>query len=239
MANDQNIQPEATENLSEEQLIEEAIRRGAQSAEEDIKAQFEQLKAEKEELVARIRELEEEASQKHEETDEELKERMVRLQADWENFRRRTARERIEERDRACEKLIVNILPVLDDMERALEHAQGDVQNDEQLKNFYEGMCAIYAKTLDILGKEGLEKMQPLGDAFDPNKHRAVGRVEDKDMFEESVHDVYQNGYVLGNKVIREAMVAVSFGGPLRPAETPEQVEEAEEIVEEEINNEE
>ncbi len=235
MNNDQNTHPHNSEHVSEEKLIEEAIRRGKENAEEDIKAKLEEVKAEKEKLIARIHELEDEAKEKHEETDEELKERMIRLQADWENFRRRTARERIEERERACEKLIVNILPVLDDMERALEHAQGDIENDEQLRNFYEGMCAIYAKTLDVLAKEGVEKMEPLGDPFDPNKHRAVGRVEDADMFDESVHDVYQNGYVLGNKVIREAMVAVSYGGPLRPNETAADAEKTNAVIEEEI----
>ncbi len=234
MVNDQNTQSENTENLTEEELVQEAIRRGQESAELDIKAQLEAAKAQNEELLARIRELEDERESI--ETDEDLKERMIRLQADWENFRRRTARERIEERERACEKLIVNMLPVLDDMERALDHAQSEAEGNEQLKNFCEGVLAIYAKALDILGKEGLEKMQPLGEPFDPNEHRAVGRVEDADMFEESVHDVYQNGYRMGSKVIREAMVAVSFGGPVRPAETAEEVEEVAEVVEEEIS---
>ncbi len=235
MTNDQNTHSE-NKNLTEEQLVEEAIRRGKENAEEDIKAKLEAVEAEKEKLQTRIRELEEAAESKSEESADEIKERMVRLQADWENFRRRTARERVEERERACEKLIVNILPVLDDMERALDHAQSDAESNEQLKSFCEGVYAIYAKTLDILGKEGLEKMQPLGEPFDPNEHRAVGRVEDKDMFDESVHDVYQNGYRLGSKVVREAMVAVSFGGPLRPQQTPEQAEATEEIVEEEIS---
>ncbi len=233
MLNDQNTHSE--HNDHEQKLIEEAIRRGQETAEGDLKAQLEAVHAEKEKLVARIHELEDEAKANKQETDEDLKERMIRLQADWENFRRRTARERIEERERACEKLIVNILPVLDDMERALEHAQGNIDNDEQLRNFYEGICAIYAKTLDVLAKEGVEKMEPLGDPFDPNKHRAVGRVEDQDMFDESVHDVYQNGYVLGNKVIREAMVAVSYGGPLRPDETAADAEKTEAVIEEEI----
>ena len=233
MLNDQNTHSE--HNDHEDKLVEEAIRRGQESAAGDLKAQLEAVHAEKEKLVARIHELEDEAKANKQETDEDLKERMIRLQADWENFRRRTARERIEERERACEKLIVNILPVLDDMERALEHAQGNIDNDEQLKNFYDGICAIYAKTLDVLAKEGVDKMEPLGDPFDPNKHRAVGRVEDKDMFDESVHDVYQNGYVLGNKVIREAMVAVSYGGPLRPEETAAEAEKTEAVIEEEI----
>ncbi len=233
MTYDQNTHSEHDEQ--EQKLIDEAIRRGQESAEGDFKSKFEAVNAEKEKLIARIHELEDEAKEAKKDTDEELKERMIRLQADWENFRRRTARERIEERERACEKLIVNILPVLDDMERALEHAQGDIDNDEQLRNFYEGMCAIYAKTLDVLAKEGVEKMEPLGDPFDPNKHRAVGRVEDKDMFDESVHDVYQNGYVIGNRVIREAMVAVSYGGPLRPDETAAEAEKTNAVIEEEI----
>ena len=75
---------------------------------------------------------------------------------------------------------------------------------------------------LDILGKEGVEVIDPVGEPFDPLVHQAVGRVEDTNAYDETVAQVYQKGYRMGGKVIRSAMVTVTYGGPKRPAETEE-----------------
>ena len=145
---------------------------------------------------------------------------MVRLQADWDNYRRRTATERLAEKERAAEKLVCALLPVLDDMERALDHA-GNADGDDQMQSFVDGVSAVHDKMLDILAKEGVEPIDPAGQAFEPLSHQAVGRVEDKDAYDETVAQVYQKGYKMGEKVIRTAMVTVTFGGPKRPAEEP------------------
>ena len=111
-------------------------------------------------------------------------------------------------------------------MERALDHA-GDADGDDQMQSFVDGVSAVHDKMLDILAKEGVEPIDPAGQAFEPLSHQAVGRVEDKDAYDETVAQVYQKGYKMGEKVIRTAMVTVTFGGPsapprsLRPRATP------------------
>jgi molecular chaperone GrpE len=83
---------------------------------------------------------------------------------------------------------------------------------------FVAGVNAVHDKMVNILGHEGVEVINPVGEPFDPLVHQAVGRVEDKEAFEETVAQVYQRGYSMGGKVIRAAMVTVTYGGPKRPA---------------------
>ena len=149
-------------------------------------------------------------------------ERLARLQADWDNYRKRTAAERLAERERANEKLVCNLLPVLDDMERASDHAEQTAEGDEKVMQFVEGVEAVHAKMLDILSKEGVEVIDPIGEPFDPLVHQAVGRVEDAEAYDETVAQVYQKGYRMAGKVIRSAMVTVTYGGPKRPADDAE-----------------
>ena len=150
---------------------------------------------------------------------------MTWLQADWDNYRRRTAAERIAERERAAEKLVTNLLPILDDLERASEHATQNADGDEKLIQFVDGVMAVHNKMLDILSKEGVEMIDPAGEPFDPLMHQAVGREENPDVYDETVAQVYQKGYRMGGKVIRSAMVTVTYGGPKRPAEASEAAE--------------
>ena len=82
-----------------------------------------------------------------------------------------------------------------------------------------DGVSAVHAKMLGVLEKEGVEPIDPAGEPFEPLAHQAVGRVEDKDAYDETVAQVYQKGYRMGDKVIRTAMVTVTYGGPKRPAE--------------------
>ena len=95
-------------------------------------------------------------------------------------------------------------------------------EGDEQLKQFVEGIEAVHAKMVGVLAKEGVEVIDPVGEPFEPLSHQAVGRVEDKEAYDETVAQVYQKGYRMGQKVIRTAMVTVTFGGPKRPAPEPE-----------------
>lgn len=201
-------------------MVEAAKRAGAQAAEESMAAEAE-AEAAREELQDEIDAVQEElAAAKKEASD--ASDRLLRLQADWDNYRRRTAAERIAERERAAEKLVTNLLPVLDDMERASDHAAQTAEGDEKVTQFVEGVMAVHAKMLDILGKEGVEVIDPAGEPFDPLVHQAVGRQEDHEAYDETVAQVYQKGYRMGGKVIRSAMVTVTFGGPKRPVEETE-----------------
>lgn len=142
----------------------------------------------------------------------------VRLHAEWDTYRRRTAEQREEERMRATEKLVEGLLPVIDDFERTIDYAQ---KNGE--KGLLEGVEAVHAKMVDVLKKDGVEIIDPLGEAFDALEAQAVATVEDKSVPDETVADVYQKGYKMGKKVLRSAMVTVSTGGPKRPPEEDEE----------------
>ena len=140
----------------------------------------------------------------------EHKDRALRAQAEFDNFRKRITREREEERRRAGERLVAEMLPAIDNLERAIEHttAGGD------LKHLLAGVEAVHTQILSVLGKEGVTVIDPIDQHFDPMTQQAVSQKEDLDVPEGTVTDVFQKGYQLGDRVIRSAMVVVSTGGP-------------------------
>ena len=217
---------ELDEDAEERARVEAAIRAGEEAAERELAADANKIREERDELQKKLADVENQIEAAKKEASEAT-ERMLRLQADWENYRRRTAAERLAEKERAAEGLVTSLLPVIDDIERAIEHA-GVADGDTQFQQFVDGVSAVHAKMLGVLAKEGVEPVDPAGEAFDPLAHQAVGRVEDKDAYDETVAQVYQKGYRMGDKVIRSAMVTVTYGGPKRPAE-PEPVAAPEE----------
>jgi len=148
---------------------------------------------------------------------DEMRDRFTRLQAEWDNYRKRTAANRVEERSRATEALITNLLPVVDDLARAAEH--GAEATD--VAAIHEGIVAVQKKFNDVLAKEGLTVVEPMGQAFDAVTQQAVGKQEDSSVPEETVVQVYQKGYLLSGKPVRPAMVVVSTGGPRREPDKP------------------
>ncbi len=152
--------------------------------------------------------------------------RYMRLQAEWDNFRKRTAREREEEKTRASEALVMKLLPVVDDMERSLDHAAKSAPEGE-FGEFVQGVRAVYDKLVDALARTGVEAIDPAGQEFDLNEHQAVAHIEDAELPANTVRDVYQKGYRMGGRVIRPAMVTVSKGGPAREMGSPEESEPA------------
>lgn len=153
-------------------------------------------------------------------------ERYLRLEAEWDNYRKRTARERETEKQRAAENLITQLLPVVDDIERAIEHA-GASAEDSAFGQFVDGVRAVHAKFVGVLERAGAEVIDPAGEAFNMHEHQAVAHVEDTEVYDETVHDVYQKGYRLAGRVIRPAMVTVTKGGPARPAADAGSTEQA------------
>ena len=143
--------------------------------------------------------------------------KFLRLQAEWDNFRKRTAREREDEKARATEGLVMKLLPVVDDIERSLDHAAAS-EPDGAYGEFVEGIKAVYDKLVDALSRTGVEAIDPAGQAFDMNEHQAVAQVPDPSVPDNTVKDVYQKGYRMGGRVIRSAMVTVAKGGPAQPA---------------------
>ena len=209
--------------MTEEEMIAEAIRCGEETAEAEIAADAQRAAQERDRLQNELDSVSDQIEAAKQQA-AEANDRFLRLQADWDNYRRRTAQERLDERQRATEKLVVDLLPVIDDLERAIEHA--DNLTDPAAKQFVEGVSAVCNKLVNVLNKEGVEVVNPVGEAFDPLSHQAVSQIEDAQAYDETVAQVYQKGYRMGGKDIRTAMVVVTHGGPKRPAE-PEAAEGA------------
>lgn len=135
----------------------------------------------------------------------EQKDNYLRLYADFENFRRRTAKEKIEFLEQANAKLLVELLPVFDDFERALKSFENP---DLQVSTAKEGVQLIYQKFQKFLEKQGLVAMESNQQDFDPDKHEAIAQVPaPSEDLKGKVIDTVEKGYFLGEKVVRFAKV--------------------------------
>lgn len=141
----------------------------------------------------------------------------LRLHAEWDTYRRRMKEQREEESIRATEKLVEDIIPVLDDFERSINYA-----NENGEEGLLGGVTAVYAKLNEVLVKEGVEIIDPVGQPYEALEAQAVATVDNPNVPDETVEQVYQKGYRMGNKVIRPAMVTVAVGGPKRETDEEE-----------------
>lgn len=137
---------------------------------------------------------------------EAVKDKLLRLQADFENFRKRTAKERMELFRYGSEHLIQDLLDVLDNFERAMSSAQSatDVQTMMQ------GIVMVQKQLHDVLQEKGVKKMTVKGEMFDPNVHEALAYEEDETLEDGQIIEELQSGYHLHDKVIRCAKVKVA-----------------------------
>ena len=166
-------QPDQSETTSEEQS--EVASKNADD--EKIKALEEQLKAEKD--------------------------KYMRLFAEFDNFRKRTSKEKTESHGDATAKTISELLPAIDNFERALDTPCSD-------DNFKKGIEMIFNQINDILTKIGVTEIDALHKPFNPNLHNAIKQVEDEELESDTVYEVFQKGYKLGDRIIRHAMVSVT-----------------------------
>ncbi|THF75051.1 nucleotide exchange factor GrpE [Cohnella fermenti] len=137
---------------------------------------------------------------------EEANVRFMRAQADFDNYRRRTLKEKEELAQYASSKLIGSLLPVIDNFGRALATSGDSVD----VQSFSKGVDMIYRQLWQVLEGEGLKEMDAVGQPFDPEFHQAIMQVESEEYAEGTVVEVVQSGYILKDKVIRPAMVKVS-----------------------------
>ncbi|HHY76893.1 MAG TPA: nucleotide exchange factor GrpE [Clostridiales bacterium] len=137
---------------------------------------------------------------------EGLKDRHLRLQADFDNYRKRVTREKEEIYTTALGDLIKQLLPIIDNFERALDSFKSANLDPK----YYDGLEMIYKEFIGILNKNGLEEIEALNCNFDPNLHHAVMKVEAEGDEENIIKEVFQKGYMLNNKVIRPSMVKVA-----------------------------
>ncbi|PBB06843.1 nucleotide exchange factor GrpE [Salimicrobium humidisoli] len=144
--------------------------------------------------------------EKVEQERDEIQERMLRVQADFDNFRRRTQKEKEMDRKYRSQSLTEELIPVLDNFERAL---QTEVK-EESAQGFVDGMKMVYNQLWSALEKEGVEVISAQGETFDPHVHQAMMQVEEEGYESNVVVDVLQTGYKLNDRVIRPAMVKVN-----------------------------
>lgn len=136
---------------------------------------------------------------------DEAKDQLLRMAAEYDNFRKRSQREK-ESLYSECKSSVVNdLLPVIDNFERCV--APGE---DTSYEDYKKGVELTYKQFGEALKKLGIEAFGEVGDAFDPNLHNAVMHTEDENLPENSISNVLMKGYKLGDKIIRAAMVAVA-----------------------------
>ena len=138
----------------------------------------------------------------------------LRAEAEMQNVRRRASKDVEHAHKFGAEKLIQNLLPVIDSLEKALESSElvKDLDQDHSAKAVLDGVGLCHKMFLDTLGKENVAVVDPHGEPFDPNLHQAMSMVENPDMEPNSVVAVIQKGYQLNGRLVRPAMVMVSKG---------------------------
>ena len=137
---------------------------------------------------------------------EECRNSFQRLSADFQNYKKRVEKEKADIYQFGCEKLAVDVLPVIDNLDRAVTSAK----DNEEGKAILEGLDMVMKQLNEALKKHGIEEIDALNSEFDPNLHHAVMQEENDEVEENTVTDVFQKGYTLHSKVIRPAMVKVS-----------------------------
>jgi molecular chaperone GrpE len=133
----------------------------------------------------------------------ELSDRLLRRQAEFENFRRRTDRERSEFIQYACADLVREVVPILDDFDRAVKAPTSD-------ETYAKGVELIRNRLHEALKKQGLEPIEAAGKPFDPHVHEAVNRVQTDEVEDQTVLEEHQRGYNFRGKLLRPAMVSVA-----------------------------
>ena len=139
---------------------------------------------------------------------EKYKDLALRAEAEMQNLQRRTARDVENAHKFALEKFLQNLLPIVDSLEKAIEAAEQAAGSEDD--PMLEGVRLCNKLLLDLLGREGIEIIDPVGEPFDPNEHQAISTVENPEMEPNSVFAVVQKGYRLNGRLVRAAMVMVT-----------------------------
>lgn len=188
--------------MSEEQKKE------AQTPEDEVKKEAgstEATETPEEDNAPEAENTEEKAEEKTEEKADDGNEKYVRLMAEFQNYKKRVAKEKNDIREYATEKLVMELLPVLDNFERALA-----ANAEDDPAGYAKGMELIFTQMVTELQKSGLAEVEAEGQDFDPTKHNAVMTEENEELESGKVSKVLQKGYALNDKVIRPSMVAVT-----------------------------
>ncbi len=134
---------------------------------------------------------------------EDTTDRLKRLMAEFENYKKRSAKERESLYNSILADVIVSILPVIDNLEKA-------VTTDTKDQQYKQGVELVSKQMHDVLTSLGVQKIETVGQTFDPELHEAVSHVEDENMGEQEIKEEFRTGYKIGNKVVRHSMVVVA-----------------------------
>lgn len=182
-------------DIEKEEIIEESA-----EIEEDLEEVDEQVAENVESEASQDTEIEQLKAEL-----EEAQNGKLRLQADFDNYRKRVEREKQSLINYAVEGMVSELLPVIDNFERALE-----VKETEDFEGFYQGVDMIKNQLIQALKNQGLEEIEALNKPFDPNYHNAVSQMESEEHDSDTVVQVFQKGYMIKDKVVRPSMVVVS-----------------------------
>ena len=187
------------EKAAQEQPVKEAEATAPKTEEPSKKDKKAAKKEAKEAKNAAAEEL-----KKVKEEFETHKQQYLRVLAEYDNYRKRTEREKDAIYGTATADAVKEILPVIDNLERAL------AQENCSLEQLQDGLKMVNRQFSDMLAKLGVKEMGSVGEQFDPTRHNAVSHIESEDFGENEISAVYQKGYMLGDKVVRHAMVQVA-----------------------------
>lgn len=174
-----------------EEVVEEEVTEGDAGAEKSSKSFFKKDKKEKKD--------------KKDVQIEELKDKLMRQMAEFENFRKRSEKEKAQMFEIGAKSIIEKILPVIDNFERGL----GAISEEEKESAFAQGIEKIYKQMVTSLEEAGVTAIEAVGKEFDPNLHNAVMHAEDENLGENIVSDEFQKGYMYKETVVRHSMVKV------------------------------
>ena len=160
-------------------------------------------------LKARLKELMGQSTLYRQMADENF-DKYLRAMADLDNYRKRTAKEYLEKEGEANRNLVAKVLPVLDNLDRALSSSKELCDRDESFRSFYLGVQMIDQQIHKILEAEGLSALKSEGQPFDPTKHEAVLAVESREHLPDTVLNEVEKGFLFRDKILRPARVAVS-----------------------------
>ena len=202
MAENKNISPE---EMEEEILENEEIN---DAAEEETVEEAEEAAAEEPEAGKEKGSFfkKKEKKDKKDEKIEELTDRVRRQMAEFDNFRKRTEKEKTQMFETGAKSIVEKILPVVDNFERGL----AAVTEEEKGTPFVEGMEKIYKQMMTVLEEAGVKPIEAVGQEFDPNLHNAVMHVEDEEFGENIIAEEFQKGYTYRDSVVRHSMVKVA-----------------------------
>lgn len=195
-----------TTSKSEETTDEAECQAKDSEKKEDTDETSEDIEAKKEDSKKGIFNKKKEKKDKRDEQIEELTDKVKRQMAEFENFRKRTEKEKSQMYDMGAKSIIEKILPVIDNFERGL----AAVPAEEKENAFVDGMDKVYKQMLSTLIEAGVEPIEAVGQEFDPNFHNAVMHIEDEELGENTIAEEFQKGYKYHETVVRHSMVKVA-----------------------------